>query len=232
MKNKAIYEIQNDTRLPIVIRPYAVTDLNFITSSWLKSHKEDLDFSTRIDNIMELRQRMKDPEQMPKPKTFVPNNKYYNLAPTMFRAILSKAGALIACDANDYDHIYGYMVAETIHEEPVVHWIYVKNTFRRNGIARILLSRINPDDKKLLATFCTARALELSPNIPFLFDEAMLGKLITTPGTPCAPFIEELKDAPQTQEDMERIRYTPGTKPVDEYTRKEYRRHFAHTKRD
>lgn len=209
-------------QLPVVIRPYTVTDINFIMSSWLKSHKEDLDFSTRIDNLQQIKKAL-GRLRVPKLKTYVPNNKYYNIAPTMFKAILAKAGALVACDANDYDHIYGYMVAETIHDEPVVHWVYVKNIFRRTGIGKLLLSKVCEPDSKPLTTFITARALEIYPTIPFIFDESLLGKLVTTPGTPCAPLIDVPAEEPQTQEDIERIRHSPGTKDPTTYTKQEIR---------
>jgi GNAT superfamily N-acetyltransferase len=45
------------------------------------------------------------------------------------------ATALVTCAADDPDQILGFLV----HEGPVVHYLYVKELFRRKGLATALL---------------------------------------------------------------------------------------------
>ena len=47
---------------------------------------------------------------------------------------LSKASILVACDADERDHILGFSITTVDHLE----WIYVKKPYRNQGIARLL----------------------------------------------------------------------------------------------
>ena len=50
---------------------------------------------------------------------------------------LKSGGVWVACNPDDPDQIFGYLVGEP----RVLHYIYVKAPFRRNGIARKLVAR-------------------------------------------------------------------------------------------
>lgn len=48
---------------------------------------------------------------------------------------------LLACDRDDRDFLYGYIVGE-LADTPIIHYAYVKTPYRRSGIARGLLAAI------------------------------------------------------------------------------------------
>lgn len=50
--------------------------------------------------------------------------------------------AVVACDAEDAETIYGFAIAEP--DQRIAHWVHVKHTMRRNGIARDLMGAIIP----------------------------------------------------------------------------------------
>ena len=57
------------------------------------------------------------------------------------------------CPDDDPDHIIGWMAHGTLEETPLLHFIFVKKNFRKNGVARDLLRKIYPDVGS--AIFCT-----------------------------------------------------------------------------
>jgi GNAT superfamily N-acetyltransferase len=72
-------------------------------------------------------------------------------------ALLARAGATVACNPGAPDQIYGYVCAET---PDVLHFVYVRNTWRRFGIGSLLLASVLPCFKRepIFATHAT-RAL-------------------------------------------------------------------------
>lgn len=66
----------------------------------------------------------------------------YTLFSPLFGArvtqILKRATVLVAVNSEDDDQIYGCVVFEKSHT-PVLHYVTVKYSFRRHGLARILL---------------------------------------------------------------------------------------------
>jgi GNAT superfamily N-acetyltransferase len=55
------------------------------------------------------------------------------------------ARALIACERDDPDYFYGWVAGDTSGRVPVLFFVYVKEPFRRAGIARQLLAAIGID---------------------------------------------------------------------------------------
>lgn len=51
----------------------------------------------------------------------------------------ARANVTIACDGDDPDQLFGFVVHELV---AMVHWVYVKAPFRRMGIARKMLEPI------------------------------------------------------------------------------------------
>lgn len=100
----------------ILFRPYNETDVPFIMSSWLKSLKQSL------------------------PWRVMRKTTYFHLMQKRLTKVLNRSGAIIACDPTDPSIIIGWMCAEFIdlgHDaEPVMHYVYVKQKFRRFGIYR------------------------------------------------------------------------------------------------
>jgi len=106
----------------VLIRPPAAEDLPFIFSSWLKSYR-DSDCAKHI-----------------------PNEPYFRFHHKIVESILSRASESgtatikIACLADSSENILGWLVSEG----PVLHYVYIKNAFRRLGIASKLLGDYRP----------------------------------------------------------------------------------------
>lgn len=74
---------------------------------------------------------------------------------------------VIAYDADDSDFIYGFIAADTSEPVPVVYYVYVKEPYRRHGIARSLFKAIGVDPtKRFVYTNKTGIVAELARKIP------------------------------------------------------------------
>lgn len=103
------------------LRMSNVGDINFVYSTWLRSYKHDSPLTkyTKRELFFDQHQKILD-------------------------RLLSKEGmrVSIACDPDDEMIIYGYLV----YEPNVIHYIYVKDAFRRRGIATTLLNQLQSLD--------------------------------------------------------------------------------------
>ena len=102
--------------LPIKTRSLKEGDLNLIYSTWLKSYRSS-PFASYMSN-----------------DTYYDNHKKY------LEKILHSptTEVTILCEIDDEDHIYCYMVSEK--GLPVVHYLYVKYTYRKMGFAKALMA--------------------------------------------------------------------------------------------
>lgn len=112
-------------KMEVTIRPMAEEDYNFVIQSWLKSYKHNSYFCKRIrDNI------------------------YYKYHHQVITRILARDNCkvLIAADPEDSKVILGYLVYESFQGKELVHYAYIKTSFRGLGIGGALLrsSTINP----------------------------------------------------------------------------------------
>lgn len=121
---------------PVKIRPAHGQDINFILNSWLKRYRDAI------------RAR------------FVTDNTYFSIQHDVITSILAQPGlvALVACNPEDENQIYGYVIAEKNHIVPdllFIHWIYVKGPFRRFNVAKMLLSSLPQDCSQIHYTHRT-----------------------------------------------------------------------------
>jgi GNAT superfamily N-acetyltransferase len=70
----------------------------------------------------------------------VPNQIYYDGQHRLIEKLILRSKTYVACDVNDPNQLYGYGVAEVVDGIFVVHFIYVKLSFRRMGIGTALLN--------------------------------------------------------------------------------------------
>lgn len=109
--------------MPTVIRPMQPSDNNLIYNSWLKSYGESSDVSGEKKNLYYLRQKK------------------------LIDSILSRASVLIICNPEDEDQVYGYLVYEYLADNFILHWAYVKYTYRHlrlfKGLLDDLLATLN-----------------------------------------------------------------------------------------
>jgi len=100
--------------LDVATRRLVPDDMNFILNSWKKSFRGS-------------RGEWK-------------NRQYFAEANRRIMRIMNRLPKIrIACDPLDPKHIFGWIVAEP----PVLHYIYVKNVFRRAGVAQTLLATVD-----------------------------------------------------------------------------------------
>lgn len=109
--------------LPLKFRPLKESDLGFLYNSWLKSYRNS-----------KLTKSWK-------------NEAYFAAQAQTIEALLKRSDVRVAVDPDSDGHIYGYIVRDAFHPK-VVHFLYVKQTFRRLGIARSLLSEIGVGRKE------------------------------------------------------------------------------------
>jgi hypothetical protein len=111
--------MESKKSLPISIRPAAEADIPFIFSSWLKSYRSSR-FAQGITNTVFFGEHHKVLEQL-----------------------FKTANVLIICDQKNSTDIYGYICAEIIDNIFVVHYMYIKHTYRLFGLAKIMMEQFN-----------------------------------------------------------------------------------------
>lgn len=110
--------------LVVSVRAYdPQTDLPLIISTWLKSYRTG-PFARRITDDV-----------------------YYDHHKRIVPMLLGRAQTLVACDPDDSYEIFGYLTCEVLRGNPVLHYAYTKNRWRRLGImtALIAASPLPPD---------------------------------------------------------------------------------------
>ncbi len=125
--------------LPIEIRRAKRSDIPFITSSWLKSNRHG--YMVRS----------------------VPNNIYYYNHHKILEELLPRSVVLVACNAEDPDQILGWMCAEVVDTAMVIHYVYVKQSFRKFGIAKriVNLMKTTEDPPAVMATHSNPEVRDL-----------------------------------------------------------------------
>jgi len=101
----------------LILRKYKASDQNFILNSWLKSARNTPEF------------------------TNVSNDIYYK----HYAAYILKniEHTVLLVELLDPDFIYGYICVD--HANKVIHFTYLKYTFRKLGIAKKLFEVAHPD---------------------------------------------------------------------------------------
>ena len=90
-------------------------DLYFIFSSWLHSYRKGCRFVRDLDwDVYRVGQA------------------------NLIQSLLLTSDVLVACNPDSSDQIFGYIVFTETPVITAIHWVYVKATFRRFGVARSL----------------------------------------------------------------------------------------------
>ena len=113
-----------------MIRPAAPSDRQFVVSTWSRSFK-----------LMHSAGLISDEDW---PTVMRPQ----------FEKILDRDGVrtMIACGARDPDFFYGWIAADPL--ERVLVYVYVKEPYRRTGIARQLFAAIGIDPSRPFVYVC------------------------------------------------------------------------------
>lgn len=109
-------------------------DIDFIFNSWLESYR--------------------------KTETKMSDTVYYDKFKKILTEILQRALVLVACSDEEKFQIYGYIVYE--NTDPfIVHYIYIKYVYRREGIAGSLLKEVKKTPEPVVCTFANYPFLKL-----------------------------------------------------------------------
>lgn len=130
----------------IEVRPMRIEDQPFIFASWLNNYKNSSQFAKRIRN----------PE-------------FFHFHHLVIERILlrSTTRVLIATPENDPNTILGYLVTES-HDRPILHFCFVKATWRRLGVAGKLIESANVDLNNAVFTHWTYECNQLTEKFPQL----------------------------------------------------------------
>jgi len=119
------------------------SDEPFVVSSWLKSYRNS--HSTR----------------------YISNDDYYATLHPLVEGLARGAATLLAVNPQDPEQIYGWVCHEHIGSVPVLHYLYVKEIFRRGKIATQLLTQAGfTPDSAFYYTFLPRGAEHLRPHYP------------------------------------------------------------------
>ena len=136
-KEKNMPELETEN---LVFRPYLPSDRHFIESSWASSYYA----ASRIKDLLS------------------PDDFHAFHRPLRARFFERPTAAVIVCASpDDSDHILGWVAVEVLPNTAVLHYVYVKSTYRRDyGIAGQLLQRALPPGPVLYTHF-TPRAAQI-----------------------------------------------------------------------
>ena len=137
-----------------VVRPAYLgnpSEHGFITRTWLGSYR--LCAATR----------------------YVPDEVYYWHHHKLVEELGARDGAvwLVACDTQDASVLYAFCCAETAPTGPVVHYLFVKSRFRRNGIGTALvdeIARLCDQRAVIVATHMTQDGQRFRHALPVVFN--------------------------------------------------------------
>lgn len=132
----------------IQIRLFKPEDLAFVYSTWLRNYKHSSYFAKRI-----------------KPSVFFEG--HHKVLDSLFKKPELKV--FIATPKDDPDTILGYIACELATEElnrTVIHFSFVKEAFRRMGVARALCKAAQVDFTKASFTHWTFPVDEIYKKLP------------------------------------------------------------------
>jgi GNAT superfamily N-acetyltransferase len=177
--------------LPILIRPFREDDAGFVLSSWLKSYATSAWAKSVTDQALWDKRRA--------------STLYWNGHHALVSAILRRPGTLISVAAweEDADVLAGWMCQERRHDAVLLHYLYVRERFRRNGIATELAKAL---PERVLYTH-RSRVVSRLPLPPhWAFDPYVLMGLDSGTDRKVQPVTLEESDAPDSQRQQEGAR--------------------------
>lgn len=105
------------------------------------------------------------------------NRTYFQYEVPRLTAILNRSRCIIAANPEDPSHIYGYIVGETIGTLSVIHFVYIKNTYRGFKIAHRLLQAHVGDSlgkEELAITHISPAAAAMKDKYKLYFDPYLI----------------------------------------------------------
>jgi GNAT superfamily N-acetyltransferase len=145
-------DIERLQSIPLGFREMCDADRNFVLHSWQKGSY--------------------DPQFL-----YLDYGHYASVMNPFLEEILGRAKTIVAYDTTDPVTIYGWCCYEMWQNELIIHWIYVKKTYRKLGIGKLIYSIINPDGKIPVTTFWSKPCKDLHEKYPMLHNPFFHTKL-------------------------------------------------------
>ena len=141
--------------VPARIRKFSEADTNFVLSSWMRSFRGEDEFHRHI-----------------------PTQLYWHNQQVLIGKIAATSEVYVACAEDDPSCIFGWICAEVGRDGSlIVHYTYVKQVYRRLGIARRLLTATGwQPGQPIFATHWTNRCSRLSEKFNVAFNPYILKK--------------------------------------------------------
>lgn len=142
--------------LNIKLRDGEQGDLPFIYDTWINSFRKSSEFTRKIHRkVYEQQHRQIVNRCLHRPTVRV----------------------TVACDANDPSVIYGYMVWERgLTDRDVVHYVYVKATWQKAGVATHMLTTMLPRPDRIFLSHYTFNRRSRDGQILHAGGEVLLAK--------------------------------------------------------
>ena len=141
----------SNNNLPVRLRTLTEEDKPFIFNSWLKSYRFS-HFGEKITNTI-----------------------YFEDHHKIIENILKKAKVVVACNEEDPSQVYGYIVGGAEEGIFILHFIYVKHTFRNMGIGKTLLDAMGHDkEKAAVYTHHTRMADKVAAKYNFVYHPYLM----------------------------------------------------------
>ena len=136
---------------PVRLRPLIEDDLAFIFNSWLKSYRFS-HFAEKITNTI-----------------------YFSDQHKLIEKLIGDSKVVVACNGEDPSQVYGYIVGGEVDGISLLHFIYVKHTFRNMGVGKTLLDALGHDKEKAgVYTHHTRMADKLAAKYNFVYHPYLM----------------------------------------------------------
>lgn len=127
-----------DAALESVVRfrPMEPGDVNFVLDSWIRSYRESPWAGV------------------------VPNHRFFEVMHEAIEGLIARGTkVVVACAKTDTTRILGWVAYERLHDGVACHYVYVKDPFRRRGLATELLKHATAQvDARHFYTFRTRQS--------------------------------------------------------------------------
>lgn len=148
-------ETPNIKELPIRFRNPKGSDRALILNAWLKSYRRA--FCTEG----------------------ITNTIFYAEHHEVAKSILDRGCVIIACDDTDPNVIIGFIAAEVVDVALVVHYVYVKNSFRGFGIGKLLYETLKAQENPeiIYASHMTDNVSRAAKRREIIYNPYLLARL-------------------------------------------------------
>ena len=125
------------------VRQFSELDYSFILNSYLKSYR-----------IQEANR-------------FIENCVYYDNYKKLFDKLLKRGDCLVACNPDDLDQLYAWVLFETIDDTTILHFAYTKYTYRKMGIMETLFRMAGISKNKIICSHAPIMVHKIKDKIIF-----------------------------------------------------------------